>query len=125
GVVAETCDSVVVMYGGQCVERAGVGEIFHAPEMPYTWGLLTSMPRMDRPRQERLTPIAGQPPSLIRVPRGCVFNPRCAYTARVPGERCFREHPDLLTAAPGHDVRCHIPPAERRQLFHDEIAPRL
>jgi peptide/nickel transport system ATP-binding protein len=125
GVVAEVCDSVVVMYGGQCVEQADVEELFYSPEMPYTWGLLGSMPRMDRTRQARLTPIAGQPPSLIRVPAGCVFNPRCRFSDRVSGERCFTEHPDLLPTSDGHSVRCHIPPEERRQIFTTEIAPTL
>ncbi|MGI8762325.1 MAG: ABC transporter ATP-binding protein [Jatrophihabitantaceae bacterium] len=125
GVVAETCDSVVVMYGGQCVEKGGVGDIFYQPQMPYTWGLLGSMPRMDRTRQARLTPIAGSPPSLIQVPKGCVFNPRCAYTDRVPERRCFTVHPDLTDTGPGHQARCHIPDAERRHTFTAEILPTL
>ncbi len=125
GVVAETCDSVVVMYGGQCVEQGPVEDIFYRPEMPYTWGLLGSMPRMDRTRQERLLPIPGSPPSLIQVPKGCVFNPRCRFTDRVPGERCFTEHPALVETAAGHNVRCHIPAAERRDIFKNEIAPAL
>jgi peptide/nickel transport system ATP-binding protein len=125
GVVAETCDHVVVMYGGQCVEKGPLEDLFDQPEMPYTWGLLGSMPRMDRVRQTRLTPIAGQPPSLINVPQGCVFNPRCRFTDRVPGRRCFTEHPDLLPTTPGHDVRCHIEPEERRQILLTEIRPNL
>ena len=96
GVVAETCDDVVVMYGGQCVETGPVDDIFYRPEMPYTWGLLGSMPRLDRTRQDRLAPIPGQPPSLINVPTGCVFHPRCRFVDRVGGDRCTREHPDLL-----------------------------
>ena len=125
GVVAESCDKVVVMYGGQCVERGAVDDIFYRPEMPYAWGLLGSMPRMDRARQTRLIPIAGQPPSLILVPDGCVFNPRCSFSSRVEDERCFTEHPELLDAAPNHSVRCHIEPAERREIFKSEIAPKL
>jgi peptide/nickel transport system ATP-binding protein len=126
GVVAETCDSVVVMYGGQCVEKGSVDQLFYEPEMPYTWGLLGSMPRLDRTRQARLTPIAGQPPSLIQVPKGCVFNPRCRYIDRVPGNRCKTEHPELVeTTTKGHEVRCHIRPAERRQIFDNEILPSL
>ena len=129
GVVAETCDQVVVMYGGQCVERAPVDEVFYRPEMPYTWGLLGSMPRMDRTRLERLLPIPGSPPSLIQVPKGCVFNPRCQFSDRVPERRCFTEHPELLATAQGptghHSVRCHIEPDERRRIFTDEIAPKL
>jgi peptide/nickel transport system ATP-binding protein len=125
GVVAETCDYVVVMYGGQAVEKGPVGELFDVPEMPYTWGLLSSMPRMDRVRQTRLTPIPGSPPSLIQVPKGCVFNPRCRFSDRVEGNRCFTVHPDLLPTSPGHDVRCHIDPEERRQILLTEIRPTL
>ena len=125
GVVAETCDTVLVMYGGQCVEMGNVDEIFYHPEMPYAWGLLGSMPRMDRTRQARLQPIAGQPPSLIRVPKGCVFNPRCRFVDRVPGDRCRTEHPELVETTKGHGVRCHIPTVERRQIFTNEILPSL
>ncbi|CAN5380121.1 ABC transporter ATP-binding protein [soil metagenome] len=128
GVVAETCDSVVVMYGGQCVETGAVDDIFYHPEMPYAWGLLTSMPRMDRTRQERLLPIPGQPPSLIQVPRGCVFNPRCQFKDRVGGDSCTTVRPDLLPTpggSAGHKVRCHIHPDERARIFTDEIQPSL
>jgi peptide/nickel transport system ATP-binding protein len=125
GVVAETCDSVVIMYGGQCVEKGVVDDIFYRPEMPYAWGLLSSMPRMDRTRQERLVPIPGTPPSLIRLPTGCVFNPRCRFADRVPDRLCFTERPDLIQAAAGHEVRCHIEPTVRRQIFTNEIAPAL
>ena len=125
GVVAETCDNVLVMYGGQCVEKGPVDELFDKPEMPYTWGLLSSMPRMDRVRQTRLTPIPGSPPSLIQVPKGCVFNPRCRFSDRVEGDRCFTVHPELLPTTPGHDVRCHIDPEERRQILLTEIRPNL
>ncbi|MBO0827306.1 MAG: ABC transporter ATP-binding protein [Streptosporangiales bacterium] len=125
GVVAETCDNVVVMYGGQCVEYGGVDDIFYKPEMPYTWGLLTSMPRMDRTRTERLNPISGQPPSLINVPSGCVFNPRCAYREHVPGDACVTDHPDLLEVVPQHAVRCHIDPDVRRRIWSEQIRPSL
>ena len=130
GVVAETCDQVVVMYGGQCVEKGLVNEIFYEPMMPYTWGLLGSMPRMDRTRQSRLQPIAGQPPSLIQVPKGCVFNPRCNYKEHVHGNKCTTERPELLEigrpgAASGHSARCHITPDDRRQLWSSEIKPKL
>ncbi len=127
GVVAETCDKVVVMYGGQCVETGTVDQIFYEPEMPYAWGLLASMPRLDRTRQERLQPIAGQPPSLIQVPKGCVFNPRCVYKDKVPDNLCRTQHPDLVpTGESGtHSVRCHIHPEERRRIWADEIQPTL
>ena len=125
GVVAETCDSVVVMYGGQCVERGTVRDIFYQPRMPYTWGLLTSMPRMDRTRSERLQPIPGQPPSLIKVPRGCVFNPRCGYTDHVRDNRCFTVRPDLVDDGHDHLARCHIGLAERASVWAGEIATKL
>ena len=126
GVVAETCDKVLVMYGGQCVEMGPVDELFYAPEMPYTWGLLRSMPRMDRDRQTRLTPIPGSPPSLINVPSGCVFNTRCPFTDRVDGDRCRTVHPNLEQGpTPGHAVRCHIPAAQRQEIWRTEISPSL
>jgi peptide/nickel transport system ATP-binding protein len=128
GVVAETCDKVVVMYGGQCVETGTVNDLFYEPEMPYAWGLLSSMPRLDRLRQDRLQPIPGQPPSLIQVPKGCVFNPRCTYKEHVEGNRCKTEHPDLVPTAggsDGHAVRCHIHPDERRRLWAETIQPTL
>ena len=147
GVVAETCDDVVVMYGGKCVERGSAADIFYRPEMPYTWGLLGSIPRLDRLRQARLLPIAGQPPSLINVPSGCAFHPRCAFKSSVDGgpERCSAEVPGLIpntgdeaasTAAGAgvqvgdgealrHDVRCHIEPGERRRLWTDSVKPKL
>jgi peptide/nickel transport system ATP-binding protein len=125
GVVAETCDDVVVMYGGQCVEQGRVDDVFYRADMPYTWGLLSSMPRMDRQRLQRLQPIAGQPPSLIRVPKGCVFNPRCAYQDHVPGDRCVTEHPLLEARLDGHAARCHIQPDERRRIWDEQIRPAL
>jgi peptide/nickel transport system ATP-binding protein len=125
GVVAETCDKVLVMYGGQCVEQGVVNDLFYEPEMPYTWGLLRSMPRMDRDRETRLVPIPGQPPSLINVPDGCVFNVRCPFKDRVPGNKCETVHPNLVAAKPGHEVRCHIPSAKRQEIFIKEIKPSL
>jgi peptide/nickel transport system ATP-binding protein len=82
---------------------------------------------MDRTRQERLRPIPGQPPSLIRVPSGCVFHPRCQYKDNVPGNRCVTEHPELLPvdSAGDHTARCHIDPDKRRKIFTDVIAPGL
>ena len=93
--------------------------------MPYTWGLLGSMPRMDRTRQERLRPIAGQPPSLIQVPKGCVFNPRCRYQDHVEGDKCTTERPELLASPDGHAARCHIPHDERQKIWSETIAPTL
>ena len=79
GVVAEVADRVLVMYAGQIVEDGSLGDIFYDPQHPYTWGLLGSLARLDRPRGERLTQIAGAPPSLLDLPPGCRFAPRCAF----------------------------------------------
>ncbi len=75
GVVAEMADDILVMYGGRCVERGTAEKVFYGPRHPYTWGLLGSMPRIDRDQTERLIPVKGSPPSLINIPSGCAFNP--------------------------------------------------
>ncbi len=124
GVVAEIADDVLVMYAGRPVEHASARDVFRRPEHPYTWGLLGSMPRLDRDRQERLQPITGTPPSLINVPSGCAFHPRCPYCA-LNGDRSVTEVPLLRPSAPGHAVACHLPPEERERLFTDEIRPHL
>jgi peptide/nickel transport system ATP-binding protein len=79
GVVAQIADDICVMYAGRIVERGSTEDIFHAPQHPYTWGLLRSIPRLDNPRDEELMPISGRPPSLINRPSGCHFHPRCPY----------------------------------------------
>jgi peptide/nickel transport system ATP-binding protein len=109
------------MYGGRVVESGNVDDIYYRPEMPYTWGLLGSVPRMDASRSERLEPIPGQPPSLIRLPKGCVFRPRCPYHELVPGDRCDTERPELLATGPGHGVRCHIEPRQRREIAAERL----
>jgi peptide/nickel transport system ATP-binding protein len=124
GVVAEVSDDILVMYGGRCVEYGAVEDVFHRPEHPYTWGLLGSMPRLDRERTERLLPIKGTPPSLINLPNGCAFNPRCAF-AELNGGKSTSERPELREAEPGHKVACHLPIERRRQIWNDEIAPKL
>jgi peptide/nickel transport system ATP-binding protein len=125
GVVAEFADDILVMYGGKAVEYGTIDDVFYRPEHPYAWGLLSSVTRLDRLRQERLKPIAGSPPSLINVPSGCAFHPRCPYT-EIPGPaRCSGEVPDLLEADSGHLVRCHIAPKERKQIFLDQVKPGL
>jgi peptide/nickel transport system ATP-binding protein len=125
GVVAEIADDVVVMYGGRCVETGTVREVFYQPEMPYAWGLLGSMPRLDRDRKGRLDPIPGNPPSLINLPKGCVFAPRCRFQSHVEGDACRTERPDLVESTPGHSVRCHIPAEERRTIWTEQIKPAL
>ncbi|MDP3712296.1 MAG: ABC transporter ATP-binding protein [Mycobacteriales bacterium] len=124
GVVAEVATKVLVMYAGRALETGTSRDIFYRPEHPYTWGLLQSVTRLDRIKQDRLNPIAGSPPSLINAPKGCVFQPRCPYRDR-PGELAITERPALLEAAPGHFAACHLPAPERRQIFETEVRPKL
>ena len=114
GLVAELADRVVVMYGGKIVETGTVEEIFHSPRHPYTLGLLMSLPRLSR-QLTRLRPIPGQPPSLINLPSGCAFHPRCTMSAG--RERCRSEMPMLIPVnGTGHGSACH---------YHDEVAQEL
>ena len=124
GVVAEIADDILVMYAGRGAEYGSADDIFDAPEHPYTWGLLGSMPRLDRERSERLMPIKGTPPSLINVPSGCPFHPRCAYAVRNRG-RSETDRPEMLDTGRNHQVACHMAPEERRQIWSDEIQPKL
>jgi peptide/nickel transport system ATP-binding protein len=118
GVVAETADEVAVMYAGRIVERAPVRTVFGAPEHPYTWGLLRSIPRIDTPRDAPLVPIPGRPPSLIRLPGGCSFHPRCAHVR----ERHRTVDPRLepVPGDPAHRVACLLEPEVRRELWRRE-----
>jgi peptide/nickel transport system ATP-binding protein/oligopeptide transport system ATP-binding protein len=105
GVVADIADEILVMYAGRVVERAATRDLFYDPQMPYTWGLLGSIPRLDRPRPERLYSIKGSPPSLINPPGGCKFRPRCPHAF----DKC-REEPRLeqRVETPGHLDRCWL-----------------
>jgi peptide/nickel transport system ATP-binding protein len=112
GVVAETADDVVVMYAAEIVEQAPVQEIFNRPRMPYTWGLLGSLPRLDTDI-ERLVQIPGQPPSLLTPPSGCRFHPRCPYVMAI----CRTEDPPL-EPVPGiddHRAACHLDEETKRR----------
>jgi peptide/nickel transport system ATP-binding protein len=104
GVVAEIADRVLVMYAGQAVEEAGVDAIFAAPKMPYTIGLIDSVPRVDKAalRQERLRAIPGNVPNPATLPPGCAFNPRCRFVI----ERCRIDRPALEDTGGGHMSRC-------------------
>ena len=124
GVVAELADDILVMYAGKCVEYGSAVEVFDRPEHPYTWGLLGSMPRLDRSRSERLIPIVGTPPSLIQLPSGCSFHPRCAYADRTGGAS-QAVMPDLVAAPGGHPIRCHLPAEVRRRVWANDIKPNL
>jgi peptide/nickel transport system ATP-binding protein len=113
GVVAEVADRVLVMYAGRVVEEGTLEQIFYDPQHPYTWGLLGSLTRIDRPRPERLPQIPGAPPSLLDLPRGCAFRPRCPHAFG----RCA-ELPDLaarVAETPEHHDRCWLPPEQKRQ----------
>jgi peptide/nickel transport system ATP-binding protein len=115
GVVAEVTEEVNVMYAGEVIERAATGQIFATPQHPYTWGLLRSIPRLDRPRDEPLVPIPGRPPSLVDPPTGCRFYPRCPYEP----EQAREKHPELEIAGDNaeHSVRCFLAAATRRQIW--------
>jgi oligopeptide transport system ATP-binding protein len=102
GVVAETCQNVLVMYGGNMVEYGTADDIFNRPKMPYTMGLLESLPRLDA-AGERLIPIDGQPPNLLRMPAGCAFAPRCRYAMPI----CEQPVP-LYDFGAGHRARCFL-----------------
>ena len=104
GVVAGQVDRVCVMYAGKLVEAGTVDDVFYTPRMPYTLGLLGSLPRLDEARDHRLTPILGTPPSLVNLPPGCPFSPRCPMAQ----ELCLVQEPDLVTVAEhGHRAACH------------------
>jgi oligopeptide/dipeptide ABC transporter ATP-binding protein len=112
GVVAEVADRVLVMYGGKVVEEGTLDELFYDPQHPYTWGLLGSLTRLDRPRPPRLPQISGAPPSLLELPRGCAFRPRCphefAKCTEVPGLEARQGE------APGHRDRCWLSAEQKR-----------
>ena len=108
GVVAGAADRVNVMYAGRIVESANVKDLFANPLMPYTQGLLASVPRMDRPHTDRLSAIPGQPPSMIALPSGCSFNPRCSRKNEVGASKCESQMPDLTLRGNQHSSRCFI-----------------
>jgi peptide/nickel transport system ATP-binding protein len=126
GVVAQMAQDVVVMYGGRVIEAGNVRDIFYRPEMPYTWGLLGSIPRVDRGGDHRLRSIKGTPPSLINLPKGCPFQRLCDFQDHVEGHSCVAEVPELLQiGTDGHRVRCHIETEQRKRLFAEQIKPSL
>ncbi|HEX3242233.1 MAG TPA: ABC transporter ATP-binding protein [Solirubrobacterales bacterium] len=114
GVVAEVADRVLVMYAGRVVEQGSLDEIFYDPQHPYTWGLLGSLARIDQARTQRLPQIRGVPPSLVGLPAGCSFRPRCPHSF----DRCVHM-PDLAARADreaGHLDRCWLEPERKREL---------
>jgi peptide/nickel transport system ATP-binding protein len=125
GVVAEMADEVLVMYGGRAVEHGPTKELLTHPEMPYTWGLLSSVPDVTADTSAQLIPIPGNPPSLLNPPSGCPFHPRCAHRDKVPGELCRTELPLLVEGVrgPGHLKRCHL--ANPDMIYEQEILPEI
>ena len=120
GVVAEHCDHIQVMYAGRIVEEGTGDDIYYRPLMPYTWGLLKSIPRLGH-ETDRLTPIAGSPPSMIHLPNGCSFSPRCPYVF----DLCHEEMPPLDAVDGRHAARCHLSLADRERIVAAEIAAAL
>jgi oligopeptide transport system ATP-binding protein len=104
GVVAEVCERVLVMYGGNMVEYGTADQIFNEPKHPYTWGLLESLPRLDEKDRRRLVPIEGQPPNLLRLPAGCAFAARCRYAQ----PSYATNPPPFIDFGDGHIARCFL-----------------
>jgi oligopeptide/dipeptide ABC transporter ATP-binding protein len=105
GVIAGHAERIGVMYAGKLVETGTIEDVFYRPRMPYTLGLLGSLPRLDQNKQDRLTPIKGSPPSLLNLPPGCPFTPRCPLAEDI----CDREEPELLAVdGSGHAAACHF-----------------
>jgi peptide/nickel transport system ATP-binding protein len=117
GVVAEMADEIAVMYAGRIVEQGNADTIFNGPEHPYTWGLLSSIPRMDVAREAELVPIPGRPPSLIHLPGGCSFHPRCPYV-----RDAHKRVDPVLDPVDGnldHKVACLLDTGARRKLWEE------
>src|SRR6266508_525071 len=124
GVVADIADDIAVMYAGRIVEYGTKRQVFYDPQHPYAWGLLGSLPRLDREKPKRLASIAGAPPSLINLPQGCKFRPRCPHAFA----KCT-EHPPLenrVGDSPPHLDRCWLTVEQKRELreltIHGEAA---
>ena len=116
GVVAEHCDNIQVMYAGRPIEYGRTEDIFYHPHHPYTWGLLQSIPKLGE-ETDRLTPIRGLPPSLINLPPGCSFAPRCPYVF----DRCREESPALLPSDTYHASACHLSLADKERIAAEEV----
>ena len=121
GVVADMADRIAVMYAGRIVEQGSRREVFYDAQHPYTWGLLGSIARLDRPKPRRLATIPGQPPSLLRLSPGCAFGDRCAHRFEMCDER-----PLLLNRIDGdHLDACHLEPKQKKELRETTIHPEL
>ena len=125
GVVAEMTDDTLVMYGGRAVEYGKTSEILTHPQMPYTWGLLSSVPDVTGDVNAKLIPIPGNPPSLLNPPSGCHFHPRCLHRDKVPGDLCRTTMPELAPGTRGgaHLKRCHL--ADPETIYMTEVLPEI
>jgi oligopeptide transport system ATP-binding protein len=112
GVVAHTAHRVAVMYAGKVVETGTLREVFYNPQMPYTWGLLSSIPLPTADRSQELIPIPGSPPDMLNPPKGCPFTPRCPYSMRI----CAEEMPEYTTFSAEHKAACWL---------HHPMAPNV
>jgi peptide/nickel transport system ATP-binding protein len=119
GVVAEHCDQIQVMYAGRIMEQGTAEAIYYEPLNPYTWGLLQSIPRLDT-EMDRLNPIRGAPPSLIQVPKGCPFHPRCPYAF----DPCDKEIPPLLPVDGHHATACHLSLSDKVRIRNENVMTR-
>ncbi len=121
GVVADMADRIAVMYAGRVIEQGTRRDVFYDPQHPYTWGLLGSIARLDRPKPRRLAAIPGLPPSLLRLPPGCAFGARCAHRFNACDER-----PELLArVGEGHLDACHLTTDQKKQRRETTIHPEL
>jgi peptide/nickel transport system ATP-binding protein len=120
GVVAETAQTVMVMYAGRAVEHGPAEEVFASPQHPYTWGLLESMPSIEN-KVAQLHAIEGSPPSVIHLPPGCALHPRCPHRF----EPCDKIRPSLTAMEGGHLDACHLDAADKRQIWVSRSAERL
>jgi len=125
GVVAEMADDVLVMYSGRAVEYGTCKEVMTHPEMPYTWGLLSSIPDVMGDTEAKLIPIPGNPPSLLNPPSGCHFHPRCPHRDKVPGDLCLTTSPELVPGGrtEGHFKRCHL--TDPDAVYEREVLPEI
>jgi len=120
GVVAGMADRIAVMYAGRVVETGSARDLFYDPQHPYTWGLLGSIARLDRPRPRRLAAIPGLPPSLLRLPEGCAFSARCAHRFELCSQR-----PELLDTGHGHLAACHLELQRKKDIREATVHPEL
>jgi peptide/nickel transport system ATP-binding protein len=119
GVIAEVAQAVMVMYAGRSMELGSTEDVFRLPLHPYTWGLLESIPRADQ-KSSTLVPIEGAPPSLIFVPPGCPFHPRCPHRFAL----CDQERPEFRDRGGGHADACHLGVDDKRRLWAEREARR-